>query len=82
MAQNTALQELIERIDFDYVEGENVAIDSIRRQALSLLTKERKDIISCWENGKTIGCVIGSNDYTNETEQDNGQYYFTKNFNQ
>jgi|GEM_PF-3411495 len=47
-----------------------------------LLEKEKEQIIKSWENGYSIGCVVGSNDYTNEDEEkDNGNYYYNQTYN-
>jgi hypothetical protein len=45
--------------------------------------KEKEQIIDAWEKGYSTGCVVGSNDYTNEDEQkDNGNYYYNQTYNQ
>jgi hypothetical protein len=49
----------------------------------SLIKKEKQQIIKSWEKGYCTGCVVGSNDYTNEDEKkDNGNYYYNQNYNQ
>ena len=75
MAHNTALQILFEELE----KLVDVYSDAFKEFHLA---KERQQIIDAWNDGKSIGCVIGSNDYTNETEQDNGAYYYTNTFNQ
>jgi len=74
----TAIQEMIERLEksgfflisYDY---------DIFNEALE---KEKEQIIKSWENGYSIGCVVGSNDYTNEDEEkDNGNYYYNQTYN-
>ena len=42
---------------------------------IELLRKERQQIIDAWQDGYSNGCFVGSNDYTNETENDNGNSY-------
>jgi len=47
------------------------------------LEKEKEQIIDAWEKGYSTGCVVGSNDYTNEDEEkDNGNYYYNQTYNQ
>ena len=75
MAQ-TALQTLIQFIH----DNPNCGEVEILFKAKKLLHKEREYIISAWDDGKVTGCVIGSNDYTNETENDNGSHYFDTTF--
>ena len=44
---------------------------------------EKQQIIDAWEKGYSTGCVVGSNDYTNEDEEkDNGNYYYNQTYNQ
>jgi hypothetical protein len=46
------------------------------------LEKEKEQIIKSWNNGYSIGCVVGSNDYTIEDEEkDNGNYYYNQTYN-
>jgi hypothetical protein len=48
-----------------------------------LLEKEKKQIIDAWQKAYVAGCVVGSNDYTNEDEEtDNGAYYYNQTYNQ
>ncbi len=45
------------------------------------LETEKQQIIKSWNNGYSIGCVVGSNDYTIEDEEkDNGNYYYNETY--
>ena len=47
------------------------------------LEEEKEQIIDSWEKGYNTGCVVGSNDYTNEDEEnDNGNSYYNQTYNQ
>jgi uncharacterized protein YecA (UPF0149 family) len=47
------------------------------------LEKEKEQIVKDWQKGYSTGCVVGSNDYTNEDEEkDNGNYYYNQTYNQ
>jgi len=76
----TAMQELIselKRVE-DYP-----MMPFVIRMATELLEKEKEQIIDAWEKGYSTGCVVGSNDYTNEDEEkDNGNYYYNQTYNQ
>ena len=76
----TAMQELIselKRVE-DYP-----MMPFVIRMATELLEKEKEQIINDWEKGYSTGCVVGSNDYTNEDEEkDNGNYYYKQTYNQ
>ena len=76
----TAMQELIselKRVE-DYP-----MMPFVIRMATELLEKEKEQIIDAWEKGYSTGCVVGSNDYTNEDEEkDNGNYYYKQTYNQ
>ncbi len=76
----TAMQELIEELesikDYKYKE---LTIRLVKEK----LEKEKEQIIDAWEKGYSTGCVVGSNDYTNEDEEkDNGNYYYNQTYNQ
>ena len=59
------------------------AIEGTIDYAKSLIIKEKEQIIKDWEKGYSTGCVVGSNDYTNEDEQkDNGNYYYNQTYSQ
>jgi hypothetical protein len=85
----TAMQELIEFIDFSIKhchDNERIRIHQlvvIKERAKQYLEKEKEQIIKSWNNGYSIGCVVGSNDYTIEDEEkDNGNYYYNETYNQ
>jgi len=70
------MQQLIDKlsnsIKFEY-----------REELVNALEKEKEQIIDAWEKGYSTGCVVGSNDYTNEDEEkDNGNYYYKQTYNQ
>ena len=73
----TAMTELIEHLD-----------DEMKQKGIipnwdMYLEKEKEQIIDAWEKGYSTGCVVGSNDYTNEDEEkDNGNYYYNQTYNQ
>ena len=47
------------------------------------MEKEKEQIVNAWGKGYSTGCVVGSNDYTNEDEEkDNGNYYYNQTYNQ
>jgi len=74
----TAMQELIE-----YVESNEIVYNKdLILKLKELLEKEKEQIIKSWNNGYSIGCVVGSNDYTIEDEEkDNGNYYYNQTYN-
>ena len=78
----TAMQEAIEHfknINYDLV---NVPIQNVPHILEQFLEKEKEQIIDAWEKGYSTGCVVGSNDYTNEDEEkDNGNYYYNQTYN-
>jgi len=39
-----------------------------------------KTRVAEWNNGYPIGCAVGSNDYTNESEEDTGEFYFNNTY--
>jgi hypothetical protein len=77
----TAMQELI---DAYYSIKHFTDFDTwIANNEKMLLEKEKEQIIKSWEKGYSTGCVVGSNDYTNEDEEkDNGNYYYNQKYNQ
>lgn len=82
----TPIQEVIDLIneinDNDLSEF-NYYYQFIMDKLNQLLEKEKEQIIKSWNNGYSIGCVVGSNDYTNEDEEkDNGNYYYNQTYNQ
>lgn len=78
----TAMQELIEKLN-NVKPTEFCSIDTIREWSKELLEKEKEQIIDAWQKAYVTGCVVGSNDYTNENEEtDNGAYYYNQTFNQ
>ena len=82
----TAMQELIEDINIEKKLGyitENASKRIIDYIDNLYLEKEKEQIIDAWEKGYSTGCVVGSNDYTNEDEEkDNGNYYYKQTYNQ
>ena len=76
----TAMTELIEYLEKVYNVKEIIDWDEYK---IELLEKEKEQIIDAWEKGYSTGCVVGSNDYTNEDEEkDNGNYYYNQTYNQ
>ena len=75
----TAMQEWIEWLKaYEYELPLELQI-----KAKELLEKEREQIIDAWQKAYVTGCVVGSNDYTNENEEtDNGAYYYDQTYNQ
>ena len=68
---NTSIDSVIERINKE---------SSIWEQAKQM---EKEQIIDAWQEAYVTGCVVGSNDYTNEDEEtDNGAYYYDQTYNQ
>ena len=85
----TAMQELIDKVEhaISYnVEGglvEKYTWEELSNDMYVLLEKEKEQIIDAWQEAYVTGCVVGSNDYTNENEEtDNGAYYYNQTFNQ
>ena len=89
----TAMQELLQILeakilpcddDNSYVYGMNVAhANLIYNIKNGFLEKEKEQIIDAWQEAYVTGCVVGSNDYTNENEEtDNGAYYYNQTYNQ
>jgi len=76
----TAMQEMIEYLESRYFKYE---ISSILLKSKELLQKEKEQIVKDWQKGYSTGCVVGSNDYTNEDEEkDNGNYYYNQTYSQ
>jgi hemoglobin-like flavoprotein len=75
----TAMQELIE-----YIESNEIVYNKdLILKLKELLEKEKEQIIDAWQEAYVTGCVVGSNDYTNENEEtDNGAYYYNQTYNQ
>jgi hypothetical protein len=87
----TAMQELMHILDvneknFISIIDDKITIayhNVIKKQVEHLLEKEKEQIIDAWGKGYSTGCVVGSNDYTNEDEEkDNGNYYYNQTYNQ
>ena len=75
----TAMQDMIEWIEQRF---NNPQETEVFKKATELLEKEKKQIIDAWKKGYSTGCVVGSNDYTNEDEEkDNGNYYYNQTYN-
>ena len=73
------MQELIVAINEHFINPKRE--DSF--DTTTYLEKEKEQIIKSWNNGYSIGCVVGSNDYTIEDEEkDNGNYYYNETYNQ
>jgi hypothetical protein len=85
----TAMQLMLEDLELRYKVLSNAemlqacgAIEGTIEYAKSLIIKEKEQIIKSWNNGYSIGCVVGSNDYTIEDEEkDNGNYYYNQTYN-
>ena len=74
----TAMQELMQWMEKNEFMVNQGFIDKLNE----CLEKEKEQIINAWEKGYNTGCVVGSNDYTNEDEEkDNGNYYYNQTFN-
>jgi|688.fasta_scaffold658835_2 hypothetical protein len=79
----TAMQELITHLEMLKSRVDMVDVDSLIEYATNKLEKEKEQIIDAWGKGYSTGCVVGSNDYTNEDEEkDNGNYYYNQTYNQ
>ena len=84
----TAVQELVDELLFI----ESIKDNEITESNKAILTtaaikqaieKEKEQIIDAWQEAYVTGCVVGSNDYTNENEEtDNGAYYYNQTYNQ
>jgi hypothetical protein len=77
----SAMQELIDLIRFTDKE----CYATMYNEGLfdKALKKEKEQIVKDWQKGYSTGCVVGSNDYTNEDEEkDNGNYYYNQTYNQ
>ena len=67
----------------DAIVIQNKVIEELTKEYAEYLEKEKEQIIDAWEKGYSTGCVVGSNDYTNEDEEkDNGNYYYNQTYNQ
>ena len=70
-------------IMYDAIVIQNRVIEELTKEYSKYLEKEKEQIIDAWEKGYSTGCVVGSNDYTNEDEEkDNGNYYYNQTYNQ
>ena len=75
------MQELIEYIQVNAIKFSLMNTYNKLKEIEPYLEKEKKQIIDAWEKGYSTGCVVGSNDYTNEDEQkDNGNYYYKQKY--
>jgi hypothetical protein len=75
----TAMQMALDRIEMLYIEKDSIHWEMFKNECLE---KEKEQIINAWEKGYSTGCVVGSNDYTNEDkEKDNGNYYYNQTYN-
>jgi hypothetical protein len=73
----TALQELMQWMEETEFMVNKGFIDKVHE----CLEKEKEQIIKSWGKGYSTGCVVGSNDYTNEDEEkDNGNYYYNQTY--
>jgi hypothetical protein len=79
----TAMQELIEWANNRVIMRSMISPNELLEQLKNALEKEKEQIIKSWGKGYSTGCVVGSNDYTNENEEkDNGNYYYNQTYNQ
>lgn len=80
MAKNnkTAVEWLIDQLKGRYdIDIEKLTVCAAAKEI------EREQIIDAWQDAYLTGCVVGSNDYTNENEEtDNGAYYYNQTYNQ
>ena len=77
----TAMELALARIEMLYgMKPDDIHWEMFKNDCME---KEKKQIIDAWEKGYSTGCVVGSNDYTNEDEEkDNGNYYYNQTYNQ
>jgi hypothetical protein len=76
----TAMEMALARIEMLYIEKDSIHWEMFKNDCME---KEKEQIIDAWEKGYSTGCVVGSNDYTNEDEEkDNGNYYYNQTYNQ
>ena len=76
----TAMEMALARIEMLYIEKDSIHWEMFKNDCME---KEKEQIIDAWEKGYSTGCVVGSNDYTNEDEEkDNGKYYYKQTYNQ
>jgi hypothetical protein len=84
----TAMQELMDKVQsinerYELKEDANWLMNEIIDLIENSFEKEKEQIIKNWNEGYSTGCVVGSNDYTNEDEEkDNGNYYYNQTYNQ
>jgi len=85
----TAMQDLIDEMDIikgqlweEGLKDKSAMISDMIKKAVNKLEKEKEQIVKDWQKGYSTGCVVGSNDYTNEDEEkDNGNYYYNQTYN-
>jgi hypothetical protein len=76
----TAMELALARIEMLYIEKDSIHWEMFKNDCME---KEKEQIIDAWEKGYSTGCVVGSNDYTNEDEEkDNGNYFYNQTYNQ
>jgi len=76
----TAVDWLLENLPLRY---KNAMLNTCQEEINKAKAMEKEQIIDAWEKGYITGCVVGSNDYTNEDEEkDNGNYYYNQTYNQ
>jgi hypothetical protein len=84
----TTMQELRESLQsinerYELKGDSNWLMNEVLDLVDNSLEKEKEQIVKDWQKGYSTGCVVGSNDYTNEDEEkDNGNYYYNQNYNQ
>lgn len=86
----TAMQELIEdlkrlspessQMDNDVSKTYHEGLQWAILKATQRIPDERQQIVDTWNNAYAVGCSVGSNDYTTETEQDTGDQYYNQTF--
>ena len=84
----TAMQELLGLVEQMFTNAKTKEVELAMNDVINIITqvgieKEKEHLIDAWEKGYSTGCVVGSNDYTNEDEEkDNGNYYYNQTYNQ
>jgi hypothetical protein len=84
MTQQTAVDWLKDMLEWNYGDPQMLEIswknlDDLLERAKAM---EKEQIIDAWQDAYLTGCVVGSNDYTNENEEtDNGAYYYNETYN-
>ena len=77
--EQSAMQLLKQWVDDNYPKFNKADIEEKIKE---LLEVERKQIIDTWQDGYANGCSVGGNDYTTETKEDTGEFYYNKTYNQ